>query len=179
MGQPIFFRQARIGRNEIPFTIVKFRTMREPRPGEDRFHTDAERVTRIGHVLRKTSIDELPELWNVLRGHMSLVGPRPLLLEYLDLYSPAQRRRHDVRPGITGLAQVRGRQHLTFSQRLALDVEYVDTRSIRSDLSILFSTFRHVLRRDGIETGQSFADVDDMGIEAHLDAQIRHQRDSR
>lgn len=167
-GRPVLFRQVRIGHGERPFTLVKFRTMRAPRPGEDRLRTDGDRVTRVGRVLRATSLDELPELWNVLRGDMSLVGPRPLLPEHLELYTDEQRRRHLVRPGITGLAQAAGRQHLTFSERLKLDVTYVDTRSAWLDLRILVRTVTVVVRGSGVETGQSFADVDDIGLEALL-----------
>lgn len=144
MGRPVLFRQQRPGLGGRPFTIVKFRTMR---PGDG---DDASRLTRLGAVLRSTSLDELPELWNVLRGDMSLVGPRPLLAEYLAHYSPEQARRHDVRPGITGLAQVSGRNTTTWEERLALDVRYVDERSLLLDLRILGRTLRAVLRREGI-----------------------------
>src|SRR5690349_18348917 len=140
MGRPVLFRQRRPGRHGEPFTIYKFRTMIEPRPGESRLHSDGARVTRLGTMLRKTSIDELPELWNVLVGDMSLVGPRPLLLEYLPKYTPEQSRRHEVRPGITGWAQVNGRQSIPFSKRLELDVWYVDHRSLALDLQILLKT---------------------------------------
>lgn len=146
-GRPALFRQARPGRDGVVFELVKFRTMRHP----DATHvTDAERLTSVGRVLRSTSLDELPTLWNVLRGDMSLVGPRPLLVEYLPRYSPEQARRHEVRPGITGLAQVSGRNGLSWEEKLALDVEYVDRRSLRLDLAILASTVRSVLMRQGI-----------------------------
>jgi lipopolysaccharide/colanic/teichoic acid biosynthesis glycosyltransferase len=143
-GRPILFRQVRPGRGGVPFTILKFRTMRS---GEG---TDAERLTRLGRWLRATSLDELPELWNVLRGDMSLVGPRPLLVEYLPLYSPRQARRHDVRPGLTGLAQVAGRNLVDWEERFELDVEYVETRSLALDLRIIGQTVAAVLRREGI-----------------------------
>lgn len=144
MGSPVMFRQVRPGRDGQPFELVKFRTMRSG-PG-----TDAERLTDLGRFLRATSLDELPELWNVLRGDMSLVGPRPLLTRYLDRYSPTQARRHDVRPGLTGLAQVSGRNLATWEQRLALDVTYVDTWTVLGDLRIIARTVLAVLRREGI-----------------------------
>lgn len=144
IGAPVFFRQVRPGQRGKPFTIVKFRTMR-PGPG-----TDAERLTPLGLFLRRLSVDELPELWNVLRGQMSLVGPRPLMMEYLDRYTPEQARRHEVRPGITGWAQVNGRNAIGWEQRFTLDVWYVDHRSAALDLKILLLTPWRVLRREGI-----------------------------
>ncbi|MFV8755129.1 sugar transferase [Nannocystaceae bacterium ST9] len=164
MGRPVLFRQRRPGRGGRPFTILKFRTMVEPGSEAERLTSDGARVTRLGRLLRKTSIDELPELWNVLRGDMSLVGPRPLLMEYLDKYTPEQARRHEVRPGITGWAQIHGRQALRFSERLALDVWYVDHASLALDLQILARTLLPVLRGDGQDTGQSLAEVDDLGF---------------
>ncbi|GAA3448807.1 sugar transferase [Dactylosporangium matsuzakiense] len=144
LGGPVLFRQERAGRNGEPFTLVKFRSMREG-PG-----SDAERLTRAGRFLRSSSLDELPALWNVLRGDMSLIGPRPLPLTYLDRYTEEQRHRHDVRPGITGLAQVRGRNSLSWDQKFAYDLEYVRGQSLGLDLRILAETIRTVLRRDGI-----------------------------
>jgi lipopolysaccharide/colanic/teichoic acid biosynthesis glycosyltransferase len=144
MGSPVLFRQVRPGRYGDLFTLVKFRTMRD---GDG---TDAERLTGLGRWLRTTSLDELPELWNVLRGDMSLVGPRPLLVEYLDLYSPRQARRHEVRPGLTGLAQVAGRNLVDWDERFELDVRYVETRSMALDLRIIGQTVAAVLRREGI-----------------------------
>ena len=144
LGPGVLFRQQRPGRNGVPFFILKFRTMRSG-PG-----TDAERLTSFGRWLRGTSLDELPELFNVLRGDMSLVGPRPLLMQYLPRYSPEQARRHEVPPGITGWAQVNGRNALTWEEKFALDVWYVDNRSLRLDMEILLSTVRAVLRREGI-----------------------------
>ena len=144
MGRPVLFTQSRPGLGGRPFTMYKFRTMR---PGDG---DDAARLTRLGTFLRRTSLDELPELWNVLRGDMSLVGPRPLLVEYLGHYSPEQARRHEVRPGITGLAQVSGRNATTWEERLALDVRYVEERSLLLDLRILWRTLRAVVRREGI-----------------------------
>lgn len=144
LGPPVLFRQKRPGLNGAPFELVKFRTMAE---GEG---PDDARLTRFGRFLRALSLDELPELWNVLRGEMSLVGPRPLLTRYLGLYTPEQGRRHEVQPGITGWAQVHGRNALGWSERLALDVWYVDHWSLALDLRILASTFLVVLRRKGI-----------------------------
>lgn len=153
-GGPVLFRQVRPGRHGRPFQLVKFRTMQPPERGA----TDAERLTRLGRILRATSLDELPTLWNVLKGEMSLVGPRPLLMEYLSLYSSEQARRHEVRPGITGLAQVAGRNELPWEKRFALDVEYVDNRSVMLDARILRKTITTVLGRRGItEPGQATA----------------------
>lgn len=144
MGAPVLFRQVRPGRHGALFTIHKFRTMQA---GES---TDAARLTSLGRWLRATSLDELPELWNVLRGDMSLVGPRPLLVDYLTRYSPRQARRHEVRPGLTGLAQVAGRNLVDWEERFELDVEYVETRSLALDLRIIGRTVAAVLRREGI-----------------------------
>jgi lipopolysaccharide/colanic/teichoic acid biosynthesis glycosyltransferase len=144
MGGPVLFRQSRPGRHGQLFLLMKFRTMRDG-PGDD-----GERITRLGHLLRRTSLDELPELWNVVRGDMSLVGPRPLLPAYLGRYSPQQARRHEVRPGITGLAQVSGRNALEWEERFRLDVVYVDTWTLGLDLRILARTVRSVLTREGI-----------------------------
>jgi lipopolysaccharide/colanic/teichoic acid biosynthesis glycosyltransferase len=144
MGRPVLFKQVRPGLGGEPFTLVKFRTMRT---GEG---TDAERLTRVGAVLRATSLDELPEFWNVLRGDMSLVGPRPLLMQYLPLYSETQARRHEVRPGLTGLAQVEGRNLVNWQQRLASDVRYVDTWTVGGDIKIMLRTLAAVVKRTGI-----------------------------
>ena len=150
MGTPVFFRQQRPGLHGRPFGIVKFRTMRAVRPGEDAVASDGMRLTRLGRFLRAASLDELPELWNVLKGDMSLVGPRPLLMQYLPLYSPVQARRHEVRPGLTGWAQVKGRNALSWDEKFALDVWYVDHRSLGVDLRILILTVWQVLARRGI-----------------------------
>lgn len=151
LGAPILFRQIRPGLHGELFEMVKFRTMRALRPGEvESVENDAARLTKFGRMLRATSLDELPELWNVVRGEMSLVGPRPLLREYLPLYSAVEARRHEVRPGITGWAQVNGRNALDWPSRFALDVWYVDHRSFTLDLRILLRTISRVLRRDGI-----------------------------
>jgi len=168
MGSPVLFRQSRVGMHECSFTLCKFRTMRVPRTGEEQLMTDADRVTRLGGFLRTTSLDELPTLWNVVRGDMSLVGPRPLLVEYLPLYRDEERLRHSVRPGITGLAQVSGRQDLTFRQRFALDVEYVQRQSLLLDGRVLMKTIAAVLSSRGVKTGQSFAEVDDIGAREAL-----------
>ena len=150
LGSPVLFRQERPGRDEVPFTLCKFRTMHDPRPGEDALTTDAERLTRLGRWLRRTSLDELPTLWNVLRGDLSLVGPRPLLMAYVPRYTPEQRRRHEVRPGVTGLAQVEGRNDLTWDEQFALDIWYVDHRSFALDVKILARTLRAVLSGTGV-----------------------------
>lgn len=149
LGRPVLFRQERPGRDGKIFTLVKFRTMREPDHAKG-LVSDSERMTRFGQLLRSTSLDELPTLWNVVRGDMSLVGPRPLLPAYLPLYSPEQARRHEVRPGITGYAQTSGRNALSWSQRFALDLEYVERRSFAFDLKILWATVRTVFVREGI-----------------------------
>jgi lipopolysaccharide/colanic/teichoic acid biosynthesis glycosyltransferase len=149
LGRPVLFRQARPGLHGRPFTLIKFRTMRPDTTGQGPA-TDGARLTTVGRVLRATSLDELPTLWNVLRGEMSVVGPRPLLMQYIERYSPEQARRHDVRPGITGLAQARGRNALSWDDKFALDVEYVRRQSFVLDLRILAATVRTVLRRDGI-----------------------------
>ena len=149
LGRPVLFRQVRPGLHERPFELVKFRTMLRPDQAGGS-SDDGVRLTRVGRLLRAASLDELPTLWNVLRGDMSLVGPRPLLMHYLPRYDPEQRRRHEVRPGVTGLAQVRGRNALTWKSRLAADVEYVDRRCLALDLRLLAATVLIVLRRRGV-----------------------------
>lgn len=153
LGRPVFFTQVRPGLHGRPFRMYKFRTMTEARDGRSNLLPDAQRLTPLGRFLRSTSLDELPELWNVIRGEMSLVGPRPLLMEYLDRYTPEQARRHEVKPGITGWAQVNGRNALTWEDRFKLDVWYVDHASLLLDLKILFITIIKVLRREGITAG--------------------------
>lgn len=150
LGKPILFRQVRPGMDARPFEMLKFRSMTDVRGADGTLLPDAERLTRFGRFLRSTSLDELPELWNVLKGDMSLVGPRPLLMEYLPLYSPEQARRHEVRPGITGWAQVNGRNALSWDDKFALDVWYVDNRSFCLDLKIVALTVVRVLKRSGI-----------------------------
>ena len=150
LGSPVFFTQMRPGLQGKPFLMVKFRTMTDARGPDGALLPDADRLTPFGRFLRASSLDELPELWNVLKGDMSLVGPRPLLMEYLPLYSPEQARRHAVRPGITGWAQVNGRNTLSWEDKFKLDVWYVDHRSLWLDLKILWLTVRKVLVREGI-----------------------------
>lgn len=150
LGSPVFFRQVRPGLNGQPFQMVKFRTMTDARNFNGQLLSDAERLTPLGRFLRASSLDELPELWNVLKGDMSLVGPRPLLMEYLPLYSAEQSRRHDVRPGITGWAQVNGRNALSWDDKFKLDTWYVDHHSRWLDIKILWLTVRKVLVREGI-----------------------------
>jgi len=150
LGRPVLFRQARPGLNGKPFVLLKFRTMTNARGRGGELLSDAERLTPFGRKLRATSLDELPELWNVLRGDMSLIGPRPLLTEYLQLYTVDQARRHLVRPGLTGWAQVNGRNALSWEEKLALDVWYVDNRSLWLDMKILWLTVIRVLRAQNI-----------------------------
>ena len=150
LGSPVFFRQVRPGLRGQPFQMLKFRTMTSERGPDGQLLPDAVRLTPFGRWLRATSLDELPELWNVLKGDMSLVGPRPLLMEYLPLYSPEQARRHAVRPGITGWAQVNGRNAIAWEEKFKLDVWYVDHRSLWLDIKILWLTVKKVLLRDGI-----------------------------
>ncbi|WP_458130753.1 sugar transferase [Pseudomonas sp. R3-41] len=150
LGGPVFFHQLRPGLNGKPFKMIKFRTMRELNDASGQPLPDALRLTSFGSFLRSTSLDELPELWNVLLGDMSLVGPRPLLLEYLPLYSPEQLRRHEVRPGITGWAQINGRNSIKWEDKFALDIWYVDNHTIWLDVKIIFLTLRKVVLREGI-----------------------------
>lgn len=150
LGAPVLFRQLRPGRGARPFVMYKFRTMTDARDGDGVLLPDAARLTRVGRFLRDASLDELPGLFNVVKGDMSLVGPRPLLLEYIKLYTPEQARRHEVKPGVTGWAQVNGRNAISWEAKFALDVWYVDNRSLWLDLKILFLTLRKVLGRQGI-----------------------------
>jgi lipopolysaccharide/colanic/teichoic acid biosynthesis glycosyltransferase len=163
LGKPVLFTQLRPGRHGTPFWLIKFRTMRAAVDDEGRPLPDEERLTRLGQWLRAASLDELPELWNVLRGDMSLVGPRPLLMEYLPLYTPEQARRHQVRPGITGWAQVNGRNALSWEQKFELDVWYVDHASLRLDLEIIALTLWKTLRCDGINQAGHATMPDFMG----------------
>ncbi len=155
LGGPVLFRQERPGLHGRPFTLIKFRTMLDARTPDGRPLPDEERLPLFGQRLRSTSLDELPELWNVLRGDMSLVGPRPLLMHYLPLYSPEQARRHEVRPGITGWAQINGRNAISWPDKFALDVWYVDNWSLVLDVRILVATLRSVLGRHGISAADS------------------------
>jgi lipopolysaccharide/colanic/teichoic acid biosynthesis glycosyltransferase len=151
LGSPVLFRQVRPGYRARPFELVKFRTMREANDAQGRPLPDAQRVTRLGRLLRSTSLDELPQLWNVLKGELSLVGPRPLMMRYLDRYSPRQARRHEVMPGITGWCQVNGRNGIDWSRKLELDVWYVENWSLWLDLRILAMTVVRVAQRSGID----------------------------
>lgn len=150
LGSPVLFRQQRPGLNGKPFTMVKFRTMRDAVDKDGNPLPNSERMTSFGSLLRSTSLDELPELWNVLKGEMSLVGPRPLLMEYLPLYNNEQAKRHDVRPGVTGWAQVNGRNAISWEDKFELDVWYVNNQSFLLDIKILFLTIKKVFIRDGI-----------------------------
>ncbi len=150
IGSPVLFTQQRPGKNGVPFKMVKFRSMLDKRGVDGKLLADEERLTPFGRWLRATSLDELPELWNVLKGEMSIVGPRPLLMEYLPLYSSYHARRHEIRPGITGLAQVNGRNKLTWNDRFNLDVWYVDNSNIWLDIKIIFLTLKKVLEKDGV-----------------------------
>ncbi len=155
MGRPILFRQSRPGLNERLFTMIKFRTMANTHDVSGKLLSDADRLTRTGRILRSTSLDELPELWNVLIGDMSLVGPRPLLTAYLGRYSLEQARRHDVKPGITGWAQINGRNAISWDEKFLLDVWYVDHQSTWLDIRILARTVLQVLRRNGINSAEA------------------------
>ena len=150
MGKPVFFRQPRPGKNGKPFEMIKFRSMRDAVDEAGALLPDSERITPLGQKLRSSSLDELPELWNVLKGEMSLVGPRPLLMEYVPLYTPKQARRMDVRPGITGWAQVNGRNAISWEEKFKLDVWYVENRTVWLDLKILWMTVVKVVKKDGI-----------------------------
>jgi sugar transferase EpsL len=173
MGQPIFFRQLRPGLLGQPFTLIKFRTMTDARDAAGKLKPDADRMPRMGRFLRRTSLDELPQLWNVVRGEMSLVGPRPLLMEYLPNYTAEQNRRHSVLPGITGWAQINGRNLAAFSERLKLDLWYVDHWSLWLDFKILACTLLKVFRSSGVRSGQPLAEIDDIGL--HPDTRKKSQ----
>ncbi len=164
LGRPAFFVQERTGRHGKMFRLYKFRTMTEHQRSDGEWKSDAERLTKLGRLLRFTSLDELPQLWNVLRGEMSLVGPRPLLPEYLDRYTSEQARRHEVLPGITGWAQIHGRQEIPFSRRLVLDVWYVDHWSLFLDLKILMLTAGKVITSQGVKPAQEVHEIDDIGL---------------
>jgi len=167
-GSPVFFRQRRPGLHGEPFTICKFRTMTDVRDAQGNLLPDEQRLTPFGRFLRCTSLDELPELFNVLKGDMSLVGPRPLLMRYLDRYTPEQMRRHEVRPGITGWAQVNGRNALTWEQKFALDVWYVDHQSLWLDLKIIVLTVWKILKREGISQPGQATMEEFMGVQSRL-----------
>lgn len=164
LGAPVIFQQERPGLHGEIFTVRKFRTMMIRSEVDGHRLSDDQRIGRLGRLLRKTSLDELPQLLNVLRGEMSLIGPRPLLVEYLPQYTPEQMRRHDVRPGITGWAQVNGRNTTKFSERFKMDVWYVDNWSLKLDVLIVLKTIKRVVRGSGVVTGQSVEDFDDLGF---------------
>ncbi|MBR3888115.1 MAG: sugar transferase [Clostridia bacterium] len=155
LGSPIFFKQERPGKDGKIFKLYKFRTMTDKKDEEGKLLPDAERLTSFGKMLRSTSLDELPELFNILKGEMSFIGPRPLLVEYLDLYNDEQKHRHDVRPGLTGLAQAEGRNLLSWEERFKLDVEYVNNLSFVTDTKILFKTIKVVFKREGVSSATS------------------------
>jgi len=166
LGPPVFFRQTRAGLHGRPFRLCKFRTMADLRDQEGRLLPDEKRLTRVGRFLRSTSLDELPEIFNVLKGEMSIVGPRPLLMQYLARYSPRQMRRHEVRPGLTGWAQVNGRNAISWEEKFELDVWYVENRSLWLDLKIIAMTILKVLRREGISQEGRATMEEFMGNEA-------------
>ena len=164
LGSPIIFAQVRPGLNEKPFTIYKFRSMLDEFDADGNKRTQTERLTKFGRLLRSTSLDELPELWNVIKGEMSLVGPRPLLLEYIGYYTAEHNRRHEVSPGISGWAQIKGRNTLLRSERLNMDVWYADHVSLRLDLQIIGATLASVLHREGVIADPNVVDIDDVGL---------------
>ncbi len=179
LGSPLLFIQVRPGLHAKPFRMVKFRTMTDARDANGALLSDAERLTAFGVFLRSSSLDELPELWNVLRGEMSLVGPRPLLMEYLPLYSEDQARRHEVRPGITGWAQVNGRNAIAWDEKFSLDVWYVDNRSFWLDLRILWLTLHKVLVRDGISAAGDVTMPPFVGVNPSDHSGIQNQSTNR
>ncbi|WP_448668178.1 sugar transferase [Aerococcus viridans] len=155
LGSPIFFSQSRPGKNEKIFKMYKFRSMTDDKDENGNLLPDDKRLPAFGKKLRSTSLDELPELWNIFKGDMSIVGPRPLLVSYIPLYNDSQKRRHEVRPGLTGLAQVNGRNAITWQNRFKLDVEYVDNISFINDIKIVFSTVGKVIKSEGVSSGES------------------------
>lgn len=171
LGSPVIFCQERPGKDERIFKMYKFRTMTDERDGDGQLLPDAERLTKFGRMLRSTSLDELPELWNILKGNMSIVGPRPLLVDYLDRYNEEQHRRHEVRPGMTGWAQVHGRNSLSWEARFAYDVEYVRRVSFFLDVRIIFLTVAVILRRQGIHSVNS--ETQEMFLGTREDAVVR------
>lgn len=173
MGRPVLFKQERIGKNNKPFLMYKFRTMREPIKGQNRLLSDADRITRLGDFLRRSSLDELPEIINIIKGDMSLVGPRPLLDFHLELFDKYQQKRHSVKPGMTGLAQIMGRQSLSFKERINLDLEYVNKMSFLLDIKILMKTIFVVLGTSGVKNGQKFEEVDDVGLKELIEKKYK------
>jgi lipopolysaccharide/colanic/teichoic acid biosynthesis glycosyltransferase len=168
LGSPVIFKQKRPGLNEKIFTLYKFRTMTDERNENGEFLPDSTRLTKFGKFLRSTSLDELPELFNILKGDMSIVGPRPLLVQYLPLYNEHQRRRHEVRPGLTGWAQVNGRNAISWEEKFNLDIEYVDNLSLPLDIKIIFMTFKKVFEREGIEFNQSKSIYESLAKNRHI-----------
>ena len=166
VGKPVLFRQTRPGLRGQPFDMIKFRTMNDARDQDGDLLPDECRLTSLGRFLRKTSLDELPELWNIMRGDMSLVGPRPLLMQYLDRYTPEQARRHEVKPGLTGWAQINGRNAISWEDKFRLDVWYVDHRSIRLDIRIIILTIWKTMRREGISASTHATMPEFMGAES-------------
>ncbi len=160
----IFFTQTRVGKDEKLFKLVKFKSMNDKKDKDGELLKDVERLTKFGLFIRKSSLDELPQIFNIIKGEMSVVGPRPLLVEYLPYYNDHHARRHEVKPGITGLAQVNGRNGLTFGQRFDYDVAYVDSYSFIKDVSILFQTFTKFFKKSEISIGRPMSEVDDIGI---------------
>ncbi|MCK9217198.1 MAG: sugar transferase [Firmicutes bacterium] len=152
LGSPVIFKQQRPGLNEKIFTLYKFRTMTDEKGDNGELLPDSVRLTKFGKLLRSTSLDELPELWNILKGDMSIVGPRPLLVQYLPLYNEHQKRRHEIKPGLTGLAQVNGRNAISWEEKFDLDVEYIDNIRFITDLKIIFHTIKKVFHREGINS---------------------------
>ena len=177
MGKPIIFKQERIGKNNKTFLMYKFRTMREPKKGQNRLLSDSDRITKLGDFLRRSSLDELPEIINVIKGDMSLVGPRPLLDFHLELFNKYQRKRHNVKPGMTGLAQIMGRQSLSFKQRIILDLEYVNKMSFLFDIIIIMKTIFVVLGSSGVKNGQNFEEVDDVGLKELIEKRYKQAND--
>ena len=155
LGEPVIFRQKRPGKNEKVFSLLKFRTMTDAKDKKGKLLPDEKRLTKFGKILRSTSLDELPELFNILKGDMSFIGPRPLLVEYLPYYTKSEKHRHDVRPGLTGLAQANGRNLVAWDKRLKLDIQYANHVSLLQDISIIFSTITIVFKRSGITDGKT------------------------
>jgi lipopolysaccharide/colanic/teichoic acid biosynthesis glycosyltransferase len=163
MGSPVIFSQARVGKNNSIFTFYKFRTMNDQRDSDDKLLPDKERLTPLGEFLRQSSLDELPQLWNVLRGDMSFIGPRPLVTAYLDRYTPEQARRHEVTPGITGWAQINGRNSISWEKKFQLDLWYIDHWSLWLDMRILLQTVIKIVSREGVDEDQNTTSSEFMG----------------
>lgn len=169
LGSPVIFNQQRPGLHERIFTLYKFRTMTDAKDRDGNLLPDSVRLTRFGKLLRSTSLDELPELWNILRGDMSIVGPRPLLVQYLPLYNERQRRRHDVRPGLSGLAQINGRNAISWEEKFELDVQYVENHTFLGDVKIIIDTLKKAVVREGISSGSSETMEEFVGTKNSID----------